>query len=279
MLVQLLRHFFRFLRYYFKARTKYNVHSPFVFDFTESVLEDDRWYYAFSEWEALRRYLLTDRTKLRVTDYGAGSQVQGDRERTLSSLARHSANQPYTCRLLFRIVQKFRPSALLELGTSLGISTGYQAAAALDAKMVTIEGCPNVAHYAAHHFQLMKVKNVSLLEGHFDEMLPIALKELGKLDYLFLDGNHRREPTLRYFKQCLEFAHDQSVFVLDDIHWSGEMEQAWDEVRQHPAVSLSIDLFFFGVVFFRKENQVKEHFSLIPWRWKPWSVGLVDFFR
>lgn len=277
--MRLLRHFFRFLRYYFKAGTRYDVHSPFVFDFTEAVLEDDRWYYAFEEWEVLRRRLISSKVTIPVTDYGAGSQMQASRERSLSSLARYSANRPYACRLLFRIVQFAQPSTMLELGTSLGISTGYQAAAALHAKMITIEGCPNVARYAAQHFQLMKLKNVRLLHGQFDEMLPIALQELGKLDYLFLDGNHRREPTLRYFYQCLAHAGENSIFVLDDIHWSDEMEQAWGEIRQHPAVSLSVDLFFFGVVFFRKENRTKEHFILAPWLWKPWSIGLGDFFK
>ncbi len=274
-----LRAIFRFLKYYFKARTKYNVHSPFVYDFVEDVLEDDRWYYAFSEWEALRRLLRSNKTKIQVTDYGAGSQVTGTGERSLSSLARYSAGSPYTCRLLFRIVQKYQPKTMLELGASLGISTGYQAAAALNAQFLTIEGCPNVAHYAAHHFQLMKLKNVRLLEGKFDEMLHLALKELKKLDYLFLDGNHRKAPVLRYFEQCLELADERSVFVFDDIHWSDEMEQAWEEIKRHEAVTLSIDLFFFGVVFFQKDFQAKEHYTLIPWGLKPWSLGLIDFFR
>ncbi len=275
----LLKLFFRFLKYYFRAKTKYNVHSPFVYEFIEQVLEDDRWYYAFDEIEAVRKHMLKDKRKIPVTDLGAGSQVENKKERTIASLSKYSANQPFVCRMLFKIVNTYKPKTLLELGTSLGISTNYQAAASLNGKMLTIEGCPNIAHLAAGNFKLLKAKNVSLLEGSFDKMLPTAVKELGQLDYVFIDGNHRKEPTLQYFETCLAHAHSNSVFVFDDIHWSEGMEAAWETIKQHPQVTISIDLFFFGVVFFRKEQQKKEHFTLIKWEWKPWQVGLVDFVR
>jgi predicted O-methyltransferase YrrM len=250
-----------------------------VFEFTEAVLEDDRWFYAFSEIEALRDILLPDKTMVPITDLGAGSQVSPRKERSIGSLARYSANQPFVCQTLFLLVQHFKPNTLLELGTSLGFSTAYQAAACRKGRMITIEGCPNVARFAAKNLELMKAENVTLLQGSFEEKLPEALAELKSLDYVFVDGNHRREPTLRYFQKCLEFAHDNSVFVFDDIHWSAEMEAAWLEIKRHPRVRISIDLFFFGVVFFRSEQRQPEHFSLVPWVWKPWAIGLGDFFR
>jgi predicted O-methyltransferase YrrM len=249
-----------------------------VFDFTEAVLEDDRWFYAFTEIEVLRELLLADRTKIQLTDFGAGSQVVKGQERTVASIARYSANRPVACRMLFRLVQHYKPKKLLELGTSLGISTLYQAAAALDSTLVTIEGDPNLAHFAAENFKRMEARNVSLLEGSFEEMLPAAFAELEQVDYVFVDGNHRFEPTLHYFELCLQHAHNQSIFVFDDIHWSAEMEQAWEKIRSHPKVRLSIDLYFFGVVFFREEQLEKEHFILVKWEWKPWGVGLKDFF-
>ncbi|MBI5916515.1 MAG: class I SAM-dependent methyltransferase [Bacteroidetes bacterium] len=276
--MQRLRLFFRFLKFYLRAKTRYNVHSPFVFSFTEAVLEDDRWFYAFSEVEDLRDFLRNDPTKIPITDFGAGSQISGNKERSLSSLVRYSANPPFACQYLFRIVGHYKPKTMLELGTSLAISTAYQASASLDAKFMTIEGCPNVARYALKNLEILKVKNVRLLQGRFEEMLPVALKELEKLDYLFVDGNHRMEPTLQYFGQCLAQAHEQSVFVFDDIHWSAGMEEAWDSIKNHPKVTLTIDLFFFGVVFFRKEHQVKEHYRLVPWLWKPWRIGFWDLF-
>lgn len=277
--MQRIQLFLRFLKFYFRAKTRFNVHSPFVFEFTESVLEDDRWYYVFSEVEALRDFLLSDKTKITVTDFGAGSQVTPSKERSLAGLAKYSAKLPLACQYLFKIVDKYKPGTMLELGTSLAISTAYQAAGSLNGRFITIEGCANVAMYAKKNLELLKVKNVEQLLGQFDEKLPEALKSLGKLDYLFVDGNHRKAPTLNYFEQCLKYAHEGSVFIFDDIHWSEEMEAAWGTIQQHPKVKVSVDLFFFGVVFFRKENQVKEHFTLVPWIWKPWRIGFLDLFH
>ena len=113
----------------------------------------------------------------------------------------------------------------------------------------------------------------------FEKRLPDAFKELGSLDFVFIDGNHRKEPTLQYFEACLAHATSDSVFVFDDIHWSKGMEAAWESIKLHPSVTLTIDLFFFGVVLFRKEPQKKEHYSLIKLEWKPWQVGLIDFFK
>lgn len=250
-----------------------------MFDFTETVLEDDRWYYAFSEVEGLRQFLRKDNTKINITDFGAGSALTPGKERSLRILVRYSAKNALACQYLFKIVAKYKPGTMLELGTSLGISTAYQAAASQKARFITIEGCPNVAKYARKNFDLLKLKNVELLLGQFEEQLPEALRSLGRLDYLFVDGNHRKEPTLRYFEQCLEHVHEQSVFIFDDIHWSSDMEAAWVAIQQHPKVKITIDLFFFGVVFFRKENQVKEHYRLVPWLWKPWRIGFFDLFK
>jgi predicted O-methyltransferase YrrM len=274
----LVKQLIRFLKFYFSAKTRYNVHSPFVFDFVENVLEDDRWFYAFTEIEVLRRHMLSDQRNIPITDFGAGSQVSRRKERSIASLAKYSAHKPFVNQMLFRLVLRYKPMKMLELGTSLGISTAYQAAAAERAYFITIEGDPNVAHLAAQHFRMMEVKNVALLEGRFEEQLGTALEELGQLDYLLVDGNHRQEPTLDYFRQCLPYAHEHSIFVFDDIHWSKGMEAAWASIQQHPAVTLSLDLYFFGVVFFRKDFAKKEHFKLVPWAWKPWAVGLGEFF-
>lgn len=278
-ILQRLQLFFRFLKFYLRAKTRYNVHSPFVFDFTEAVLEDDRWFYAFTDVEELRDFLLKDPTKIQVSDLGAGSQFTPGKERSLSSIIRFSANSRIGCQYLFKIVAKYKPRTMLELGTSLAISTAYQASAALKSRFISIEGDPNVAMYAKKNLQLLQLKNVEQYLGRFEAQLPIALRELGELDYLFVDGNHRKAPTLAYFEQCLAHAHEASVFIFDDIHWSAEMEEAWEIIQQHPKVTVTIDLFFFGVVFFRKENHAKEHYRLVPWLWKPWRIGFWDLFH
>ena len=271
-----LRLAWKYLQYYWRARTRYGMHSPFVYELVENTVEDSRTFYAFPIIEGLRRLLLRDDTQITITDHGAGSKVESGTRRKVSSLARHSAISPATGRLLFRLVHFTKPATLLELGTSLGLSTAYQAAAALQSAMITIEGCPETAALARQHFQQLNLPNVRLLDGTFREKLPEALRELKRLDYLYLDGDHRRGASLEYFELCLPYAHAGSVFAIADIHWSGEMERAWGEMRRHPRVSLSVDLFHVGLLFFRKKQREKEHFTVIKASWKPWRMG---FFR
>ena len=108
----------------------------------------------------------------------------------------------------------------------------------------------------------MNLNNIEIIEGNFDQTLASALKKMPQVDLAFVDGNHRREPTERYFGQLLPAVKNESILIFDDIHWSGEMEQAWDTIIQNPVVSCSIDLFFAGILFFRQEFKEKQHFRI-----------------
>ncbi len=236
-------------------------------------MEDKRNYYAFSSIESLRKLLKQDSRKITILDLGAGSLRTKSSTRKIKSIASTSLSSPFSCKILFKIVNLYKPATILELGTSLGISALYHHFAALNARLITLEGADEIAELAKQNFLRLEAKSIELIKGSFDETLPIALKKLEKLDYLFLDGNHRKAPTLSYFEKCLEFAHENSIFVIDDIYWSEEMTEAWQAIKDHPKVTLSIDLFFMGLVFFRKENKIKEHFKLIKSSWKPWEMG------
>ncbi|NUO02721.1 MAG: class I SAM-dependent methyltransferase [Saprospiraceae bacterium] len=265
--------FFRYLKFYFRAHTKYDVHSPFVADFLEHTFGDDRWFYVFSTAETLRKRLLQDRTELTITDLGAGSAVFDSNHRRLCDLVRHTAVSPELGRLLFRIADWHKPATLLELGASVGISAIYQASAALDGKMIAIEGDPVLAQLARQHLKEAGLKQVAVLEGDFQSTLPGALLQLGKLDYLYVDGDHRADHTIAYFHQCADHAHSGSLFVFGDIHWSADMERAWDTIRRDSRVTISIDLYHLGLLFFRKENKEPQHFTLIQVGRKPWRMG------
>ncbi len=264
----------RYWWYFWRAKTKYDVHSPFVAQLMASVVDDDRAFYAFSAIEYLRQALLQDATLLDIKDFGAGSKVNPNPQRTVRNIAQYSAVPPAVGQLLFRLVHFSKPKKILELGTSLGISTLYMSAAAISAQIITIEGSPAIADKAKEHFRKLNASNVENYCGQFETLLPLALEKLEKLDFLFLDGDHRPGASLKYFDQCLPYAHHHSVFVIADIHWSAEMEQAWAILRQHPRVRLSVDLFFVGLLFFRQESKEKEHFTLIKSNLKPWRIGL-----
>jgi predicted O-methyltransferase YrrM len=233
-----------------------------VFDLYTQVICHKGYFYHYTAVEQERFRLLADKRIIEVTDFGAGSRALGKtNSRSISDIAKHSLKPAKYGQLLYRLVNFFQPETIVELGTSLGVTTSYLAAPVKNAQVITFEGCPNIAGIARDTFKRFGLRNIQQVEGNLDVTLPDELVRLNKIDFAFLDGNHRLEPTLRYFNQCLGLAHESSVFVLDDIHWSEEMEQAWEQIKAHPRVMLTVDLFSVGLVFFRT-NQPKQHFWL-----------------
>ncbi|WP_151085700.1 O-methyltransferase [Hymenobacter baengnokdamensis] len=249
---------FSFLRHWLlRSGNAHGLHSPFVFGLYTTVIRHTGEFAAFPRIEKRRHELLASEQVLEVTDFGAGSQVAGagGRRRPVRDIARHAAKPRRLAQLLFRLVNHFQPATILELGTSLGLTTAYLALADSRSQVITFEGCPNTATVARETFKKLNIKNAHLVEGNLDQTLPATLAALSQpLDFVFFDGNHRYEPTLRYFEQCLAKAHENSVFVLDDIHWSAEMERAWEAIKAHPSVTITVDLFYVGLVFFRKKQ-------------------------
>ncbi len=262
--------FRRWLIFYRKAVTLRHVRHPFVLSLGKALFDDTRWFYAFSDAVGLRDYIYQNHQLIPQSEFGAGSQVLSNHQIPVSALGRSAAVDEGNGQLLFRLVNFLKPSTLLEMGTCLGVSAVYQAAAAQDARFLTIEGSPAIAELAKRHLQGMKYKNIESYQGSFANVLPKLLPTLPQLDYVYLDGDHRQEPTLRYFEACLPYLHDKSAFVLADIYWSPEMMTAWEALQNHPNVSLTVDLYDFGILFFRKSSEPKQHFSLVPKAWKPW---------
>ena len=253
-----------YLSYWLRSGNAHGLHSPFVYGLYTTVICHDGEFRAYGRIEWRRHKLLKIDKTIAVKDFGAGSQVAGagGTQRRLSAIAHHAAKPPRLAQLLFRLVNHFQPATILELGTSLGLTTAYLAAPNSRSQVITFEGCPNTAAVARETFTRLRLRNIELVEGNLDQTLPATLAGLPKpVDFVFFDGNHRYEPTLRYFEQCLANAHENSVFVLDDIHWSAEMEQAWEAVKAHPAVTVTVDLFYVGLVFFRK-TQPRQDFRL-----------------
>jgi predicted O-methyltransferase YrrM len=254
----------KYLRYYFTAANGrgHGMHSPFVFDFIKTVLNDRQSYPAYTNVEKIRQQMLQDNRELTVRDYGAGSLADKSDQRTIASIARNAAKPKKYGQLLYRIVQKYKPETILELGTSLGITSSYLASANPGTNMITMEGSPAIAEVAKQNFKSLGLSQIELREGNFDETLLSVLSVFPSVDFVFADGNHRLEPTLRYFHQLLDKINPHSILIFDDIHWSREMEEAWAQIKTNDAVRCSIDLFFIGIVFFREEFREKQHFSI-----------------
>lgn len=254
----------KYLRYYlFSSNGKgHGIHSPFVFDFIKNVLNEKKAYSIFLIIEKLRQELLKNENTIDVVDFGAGSVMLAYNKRKIKDIARSSLKPRKFSQLLFRIAQNYNPQTIVELGTSLGVTTAYLANANKNNEVFTFEGSKNIAEVAQSNFHKLELQNIELIRGNFDDTLQKKLSLIPSIDLAFIDGNHRKEPTLKYFRQLLKRASEQSIFIFDDIHWSVEMEAAWKEIQQHNAVTLTIDLFFIGIVFFRKDFKTKQHFVI-----------------
>ncbi|SNC74710.1 Predicted O-methyltransferase YrrM [Hymenobacter gelipurpurascens] len=251
-----------YLRFLLRSGNTHGLHSPFVFGLYAHVVGHTGHFAAFEAIETRRQELLSSQKAIQVRDFGAGSHTGAGRTRRLRGIARTAAKPRVLAQLLFRLVNHFQPRTVLELGTSLGLTTAYLASADSRAHVLTFEGCPQTAEVARETFSGLGLHNVELVEGNLDETLAPALAALARpVDFAFFDGNHRYEPTMRYFELMNQHRTEDSVFVLDDIHWSEEMTRAWEAIKQHPEVTLTIDLFFIGLVFFRRK-QPKQHFIL-----------------
>lgn len=259
--MQLLRIAYKFLLYRLKSLRLHGVHSPFVFEFYQQVILHDGHYYSQGPIENLRKKLWNNNQPIAVTDLGAGSKTGATRTRTISHITRTAAKPPKYSQLLFRIVNYYKPQNIIELGTSIGLTTAYLASGSKNSRVITLEGCPNITRLAKANFQQLRLKNIKTVTGNIDSTLTHTLTGISSADFVFFDGNHRYEPTMRYFEACLAKRTEDSIFVLDDIYWSPEMEKAWKEICRHPAVTISIDLFQIGLIFFR-QKQPKQHFTL-----------------
>ncbi len=250
---------YNYLKYRLKAVNEHKVHSPFVFDLLNQVFYNKTNYYCYSEIEKVRTALLTNQTSINHIDLGAGSHIHKKQSIKISQIAKTAAKPVKYARLLFRLVNYFQSDYILEFGTSLGISGAYLASGNLKATLITMEGSPEIAIVAEQNFKALQLTTVKQQIGNFDDLLPGIIERAPKLDFVFFDGNHRKEATLNYFDQCLKKSHAHSVFVFDDIYWSKGMEEAWEEIKHHPQVTVTIDIFQMGIVFFRTE-QAKQHF-------------------
>lgn len=249
-----------YIFYLRKARSKYYIHSPFVFSFINDVLHAKSENPFFRVIEKKRKELLKDNHPIDAMDYGAGSKASKQRL-TVASIAHSSLKKPKWAQLFYRMMIYYNLRNVIELGTSFGITTCYLSAANEAGKVFTIEGNKSLLEIAGQNFRELKRENIFLKQGNFNEQLPVVLEELQRVDFLLIDGNHDFSPTIKYFYESLPYLNDDSVVVIDDIHWSGGMKKAWQEIQNHPRVRTTIDLYYFGILFFKKQLSA-QHFIL-----------------
>jgi predicted O-methyltransferase YrrM len=252
----------KYLSYYITSQSGkgHGVHSPFVFDFIKNVLKDKTKYPEYNKIERERERLLADERMIEVEDFGAGSSSQKN-TRQVKQIAGTSLKTKKYAQLLFRIAKYYKASTIIELGTSLGITTAYLGAADTT-NVYSLEGSKSIADIARQNIITLGITNTSIITGEFQNTLNDLLATVPKPDLVFVDGNHRKLPTINYFEALLEKSKTSTILIFDDIHWSREMEDAWAHIKEDASVTLTIDLFFIGIVLLRTDFKAKQHFCI-----------------
>lgn len=250
-----------YLQFLWHSKNEHAVHSPFVFNLITKCFYDRE---SKPEYEILKDYrnsLLENKNTIEVTDFGAGSKVFKSTTRQISAIAKTAGISQKRAELLYRITNYFQPSTILEIGTSLGLATSALALGNPKAKITTLEGCPETAAQCQLQLQNFNIKNIKLVTSEFSSYLQNCNLKSEICNLIYFDGNHSKTATLDYFELLLATITNESVWIFDDIHWSAGMAEAWEIIKKHPKVTVTIDTFQWGIIFFRREQE-KEHFVI-----------------
>lgn len=249
-----------FIIFLYKSTNQHGVHSPFVYNLVTKCFYKKTDSLKGKLIAKIKHRLVENNDIITVIDFGKGSKIFKNNKRKISNIANITGISTKKAALLLRISDYFKPNNILEIGTSVGLGSATLSIGNPKATVKTLEGCKNTAFVAQKLFQEFNLQNIQLTIGNFnDTLLPIIYKN--KFDLIYFDGNHQKEATLNYFNLCLKTAHNNSIFIFDDINWSIEMQKAWLIIKKHPKVTISIDTYFWGIIFFRKEKE-KEHFTI-----------------
>lgn len=250
-----------YITFLWKSKNEHAVHSPFVFNLITKCFYDRKSKPEYSILKNYRNLLLENKNQIEVTDFGAGSKVFKSNTREISKITKTAGISPKRAKLLFRIVNYFQPEAILEIGTSLGLATSALALGNPKAFITTLEGCPETANQCQLQLQKFNINSVKSIVTEFSTYFKTINHQPEAINLIYFDGNHSKKATLNYFESLLPTITNDSVWIFDDIHWSTEMEEAWESIKNHPKVKVTIDTFQWGFVFFRKEQE-KEHFII-----------------
>ncbi|MBP6558373.1 MAG: class I SAM-dependent methyltransferase [Flavobacterium sp.] len=250
-----------YLNFLYHSKNEHGVHSPFVFDLVTKCFYDKQQHPEYSILKNYRKSLLENKNTIEVTDFGAGSRVFKSNTRAINQIAKTAGITKKRAELLFRITNYFQPENILEIGTSLGLATSALSLGNLKTKITTLEGCENTLAVAKKQFEKFELANINSIATEFNSFLTNSQLPTPNFQLIYFDGNHSKQATLNYFELLLPTITNESVWIFDDIHWSKDMEEAWKIIKKHPKVTVTIDTFQWGMVFFRTEQE-KEHFVI-----------------
>jgi len=254
-----------YLNFLWNSKNDHGVHSPFVFNLVTKCFYDKKQYPEYAILKNYRNSLLKNNNTIEVTNFGAGSKVFKSNKRQIAKITKTAGISPKRAKLLFRITHFFQPTTILEIGTSLGLATAALSLGNKKSQITSLEGCPNTINQCKLQLQSRSFGttfyNIECINTEFSSYLKNFQIPNSKFQLIYFDGNHSKQATLEYFELLLPTVTNETIWIFDDIHWSAEMEEAWETIKKNPKVTVTIDTFQWGFVFFRQE-QPKEHFVI-----------------
>lgn len=264
-----------YLKHFFSSwnTTGEGIHSPYLFELVRFILRDRNAYYCFADIERRRVFLKACNDELDVVDFGSQGSKDGKRvRRKVSEIAKNHLERPEVGQLLFRLVNwigehEKRPLEIVELGTSLGVTTAYLASADSRNTVQTYEGSGEVLQVAQGVWRTLRLENIRWIEGDIDQTLLnrdhslLLYSAPARVDIAYVDANHTYEATKRYADFLLERLNQKGVLAIDDIHYSEEMERAWQELKLDPRVTSTMDLYHLGLIFV-DPHYLKRHYKI-----------------
>ena len=262
-----------YIKFLYRSTNHHGIHSPFVYDLITKCFYDRKEYVHYIELKKIRDELFNNKQIIEIKDFGEGSRVFRSPRRKVSDIAKYAGISSKRQKLLYRLVLYLNSESILELGTSIGLATSAMALAKTTATIYTVEGCKNTADIASTLFKKYNLNNIQLHRSTFNDYfnnihLGKVSETYKKFDLIFIDGNHNEENTIHYFNILLNHIHEKSVIIFDDIYWSRNMTKAWENIIKHPRVIVSIDTFYWGLLFFKpafkqaSKEQHKKHFYI-----------------
>ena len=242
-----------------KSKNQHGIHSPFVYDLVTKCFYDSKKQGAYKTLRAYRNKTIQHKKIIPITDFGSNYRVFKSKERKISTVTKNAKITLKKQKLLYRVISYFKPDTILELGTSIGLGTIAMSITNPSSKLITMEECPNTSKLAQHYFNEFGLKNIYLKNSTFEDFFKI--KSSIKYDIVFINENHNKEDIINYFNILSNKINNDSILIFDGIYWNIKMTEAWNQIKGNSKVTLSIDTYYWGFIFFRIEQE-KQHFTI-----------------
>jgi predicted O-methyltransferase YrrM len=250
----------KYLRFLLKANNQHGVHSPFVYQLITQCFYKKTPKNLWRKYLNARQEVFDHQKKNKVTAFAVESKVFKNNERPVSNVVNLVGISNKKAKILIKTISYFKPKNILEIGTSLDLETTAIKIGNKNAAITTLESCPKKSIMGQELFEKNNFNAIEILNSDFSKADP-KYTQNKQFDCVFFDRNQTKQATLNYFEECLKTIHNDSIFIFDAIYWTAEIQEAWSFIKKHPKVTVTIDVFYFGIVFFRKEQE-KEHFKI-----------------